>query len=88
MADNEPTNPLAKDHPPQFGLMAVDLGYITPGQLQEALMEQRGDDQAGRPRLPIGSILYEKGWITLHQFEDVFNKRLEAALTLKKQQST
>lgn len=84
MTDNGTKGVAAENHPPQFGVLAIELGYITPEQLEEALREQKGDDLARRPRLPLGSILYEKGWIDLHQFEDIFNKRMEAVRSMKR----
>ncbi len=35
---------------PRFGEVAIELGYITPEQLKEALTEQTNDDIASKPQ--------------------------------------
>ena len=66
---------------PRFGTVAVALGYITPEQLKEALSTQTDDNLADRPHRPIGSILYDKGFMSAHQLETVLDKTLEVMRT-------
>jgi predicted transcriptional regulator len=44
----------------RLGDILMDMGYITQGQLEEALEQQRKDDEYK----PLGQILVERGWIT------------------------
>jgi len=58
---------LSKRYSPPFGKIAVDMGYITPEQLTEALAEQAEDSLSNRPHRFIGYILSEHGWIDNEQ---------------------
>lgn len=69
--------PPTRRSPPRFGQVAVELGYITPEQLKEALMEQVDDETAGRPHRLIGSILCDREWITLGQRESILDRIVE-----------
>jgi hypothetical protein len=62
---------------PRFGKLAVDFGYITPQQLREALLEQLDDDLAERPHRAVGTILLDRGWMTLRQVETVLDRLLD-----------
>lgn len=73
--------PPTRRSPPRFGEVAVELGYITPGQLKEALVEQAADETSGRPHRLIGSILCDRGWLTLGQREIILD-RIVATLSL------
>jgi hypothetical protein len=57
----------------RFGQIAVNMGFVTIEQVKEALAEQIACNTFSllRPRKLIGEILFEKGWITLHQIEKV-----------------
>jgi hypothetical protein len=61
-----------------FGQIAVAKGYITQEQLMEALLEQFDSDSSARlrPRKLIGEILFEKGWLSLHQIDLVLKEIL------------
>jgi len=83
MSESEAKDPVAGAIRPRFGTMAVELGYITPAQLKEALSEQVDDNLANRPHRPIGSILFDRGVMTMHQLETVLDKTLEAVRTKK-----
>ncbi len=65
---------LSKEHSPQFGKIAVDMGFITSEQLTEALAEQAEDSLSNKPHRSIGSILFEHGWITRDQINFVVLK--------------
>ncbi len=62
---------LSKKYCPQFGKIAVDLGFVTAEQLTEAIAEQAEDSLFKKPRILIGSILFEHGWITRDQINFV-----------------
>ncbi len=72
MEDNVYKN-LSKQHNPRFGEIAVDKGFVTEGQLKEALVEQVEDNLSNHPHRLIGYILFENGWITTKQFDSVIN---------------
>jgi hypothetical protein len=58
----------------RFGIIAVDMGFITAEQLKEAITEQVEDDLAHKHHRPIGKILLENGWITKEQIDIVLNE--------------
>lgn len=55
----------------RFGLVALRNGFVTIDQLKQALVEQVDGDVLGRGHRLVGSILFEKGWITEQQRERV-----------------
>ncbi|MBC8414090.1 MAG: hypothetical protein ISR96_05555 [Nitrospira sp.] len=60
----------------KFGQIAVTLGFVTQEQVSEALMEQlslKSTDRL-RPKKLIGEILFENGWITFRQIEQVLEE--------------
>ena len=62
----------------RFGLIAVEKGFITTDQLVEAIKIQVLEEiEKGKHRL-IGAILFEHGFITLRQIDEV----LESLQTL------
>ncbi len=63
---------LSKKHCPQFGKVAVDMGFITAEQLKQAIPEQVDDDLADKPHRFIGMMLFEDGWITNEQINIVY----------------
>ncbi len=66
-----------------FGEIAIKAGFLTPGQLDEALDIQRDFNTISSERLikRIGDILFEKGWMSVEQIYkvqvDVFNHMCE-----------
>ncbi len=64
---------LSKRYSPQFGKIAVDMGFITAEQLTEALAEQAMDSLSNRPHRFIGYILSVHGWITNDQIDSVLD---------------
>lgn len=60
----------------RFGQVAVERGFITPGQLKKALAEQVDDDLAGKHHRLLGEILFEKKLMTENQVEAVLNESL------------
>ena len=75
--ENDSIENLSNGYSPQFGKIAVDMGFITAKQLTEAIAEQAEDSLYNRPHRYIGYILSEKGWITNEQVDiviDIFFK--------------
>ena len=60
----------------RFCQVAVDLGFITEGQVKIALDEQISNDPSNRlrPHRLIGEILLRNGWLTNEQIEQVLKK--------------
>ena len=70
----------------RFGILAVEKGFITAGQVIEALKIQVMEDvEKGKHRL-IGLILLEQGLISLSQIEDVLQLLGKGLPLLKEQQ--
>lgn len=51
-----------------FGEIAVEQGFLTPEQLEQALRLQQGEDADGRPHRPLGIICLQEG---LLRYDDV-----------------
>ncbi len=62
---------LSNEHSPQFGKVAIDMRFITPQQLTEALAEQAEDSLSNKPHRLIGNIFFKNGWITRDQINFV-----------------
>ncbi|MEN8264059.1 MAG: hypothetical protein ABFR82_11405 [Nitrospirota bacterium] len=66
-----------------FGEIAVKAGFLTPGQLDNALAIQRDFITISNDRTlkRIGDIIFEKGWMNVEQIYkvqiDVFNQMCE-----------
>jgi len=73
MASNEISKDGSSKYCLQFGFKAVDMGFITETQMNQALHVQRsGKVVAGRLRL-LPTILFDQGWMTSPQIEEVLN---------------
>jgi hypothetical protein len=57
-------------YPSRFGIAAVRLGFISPEQLREAMIEQLDTNLDTKVHRLIGEILHNKGWMTLEQIEE------------------
>jgi hypothetical protein len=68
---------LSKQYCPQFGKIAVKMGFITEEQLKIALADQIEDNLFKRPHRLIGSILFEHGWLTNRQIDIVLYELFE-----------
>jgi hypothetical protein len=64
---------LSEKYCPRFGKVAVDMGFVTPEQLKQALVEQFDDEISDKPHRLIGTILFEHGWITIEQIDKVMD---------------
>ncbi len=80
MLENDDYNNHSGEFGPQFGQVAVDIGFVTAMQLKEALHEQAEDDLSGEPHRFIGRILSEHGWITGEQIGTVLDILSKAGL--------
>jgi hypothetical protein len=65
---------LSKKYCPRFAQLSVELNFVTPEQVKEALAEQLDDNLSNRPHRLIGRILLEKGWMKPEQIELVLNE--------------
>ncbi len=55
-----------------FGNLAVKKGFITSEEFVQALEKQVYEEIEDGHLRPIASILHEKGCITSHQIDDIF----------------
>ena len=58
----------------RFAAIAVRKGFVTPEQAGAALLAQLHEDLANKRHRLVGTILLEKGWITVQQIEFVLNE--------------
>jgi len=56
----------------RFGTTAIGRGFITSQQLAEALGSQARDDLAGAKHRLIDKMLFDLGFVTLTQIEEIF----------------
>ncbi|MGB5617100.1 MAG: hypothetical protein WBM78_09690 [Desulfobacterales bacterium] len=64
----------------RFGTIAIDMGFITQGQLVEALTIQVRDNILNKPHRKIGDILVDQGWMTKDQQREVLKTMSQAVL--------
>jgi len=57
----------------QFGIIAIEKGYITPEILIEALKIQIEDEVEFHTHRLIGEILMEKDYLTAMQIQEILN---------------
>lgn len=62
---------VAGDFCRRFGAIAVHKGFVTGDQVKIALTEQVDDNLQGREHRLLGSILFDRGWITEQQIEQI-----------------
>lgn len=58
----------------RFGIIAVEMGFVTSQQIKSALSEQVDDEISGKSHRLIGKILFEHGWMTPEQIDQVMNQ--------------
>ena len=73
MAD-EVDKELSEKYCHRFGMIAVELEFITADKVKEAMAEQVDDNLSSRPHRLLGRILLEKGWMSAQQIETVLNE--------------
>lgn len=64
---------ISEKYCPRFGHIAVEKGYITTDQLKSALNIQVDENIAGVEHRLLGTILFEKDWMSSEQIEVVLN---------------
>ncbi|RJQ47428.1 MAG: hypothetical protein C4538_05265 [Nitrospiraceae bacterium] len=71
--EHEDEKILAEKYALRFGQIAVDKGFVSSEQVRQALDIQMSVVNASRlrPHKLIGEILFEKGWMTMKQIENV-----------------
>jgi len=57
----------------RFGTIAVELGFMNPDLLAEALKIQVGEDLEKGTHRRIGTICYDQGWLNASQIKDILN---------------
>ncbi len=62
----------------RFGSIAVEKGFLSSMQLQQALTEQLADRRAGRTHRVIGAICFTHGWMTPQQIDIVLNRLFQS----------
>jgi len=68
---------ISKKYCPRFGQTAVKMKFITVPQLQEALHRQVEENLSGKGHRLLGTILFDRGWMTSEQIEIVLNLLLK-----------
>ena len=66
-------------HCARFATIAVNKGYIDAEQAKAALSAQLEIDLANERHRLIGSILFEKGWMTVAQIDAVLDELFHKA---------
>jgi len=55
----------------RFGVIAVEMGFVTKEQLFEALRAQVEENLSDKPHRLIGHILIKLGYLTIEQADEV-----------------
>lgn len=71
---NKINEELSEKYNQRFGVVAVDMGFVTIEQVINALTEQVEDNFSNRRHRLLGEILLQKGWMTPDQIEMVLSK--------------
>jgi len=72
---------ISKKYCPRFGQLSIEMGYITVDQLKDAMNIQVDDNISGKDHRLIGSILFDKNWMSSEQIEIVLNLLLKQMRT-------
>lgn len=59
---------------PRFGMLAIEMGFVTVDQIREAMAEQVEHDLAEKVHRLLGTILVDRGWMTLREVEMVLDR--------------
>jgi hypothetical protein len=59
---------------PRFGMLAVEMGFVSVQQVREGMAEQLDDDIAARPHKLLGTIFVDRGWMTFREVEVVLDR--------------
>lgn len=71
---NDIDNGISAKYNVRFGVVAVNIGFVTIEQVIEALTEQVMDNFSDRSHRLIGEIFLEKGWMTPEQIDMVLTE--------------
>ncbi|MEJ2032657.1 MAG: hypothetical protein P8Y63_06400 [Deltaproteobacteria bacterium] len=63
-----------REYCPRFGEIAVELGFITEAQLEDALASQSQEKLSGKEHRLMGTILFENGWMSGPQVDQVLTE--------------
>lgn len=74
---NEIRKQVSGKYCPRFGQTAVESGFISGAQLQEALACQVQHDLEGKEHRLLGQILFEKEWMSAAQIDQVLTQLLK-----------
>ena len=66
---------------PRFGMLAIEMGFVTVDQIREAMAEQLEDDLAEKAHRLLGTILVDRGWMTLREVEMVLDRKEYRTIT-------
>jgi hypothetical protein len=58
----------------RFATIAIERGYITEGQFDDAIIAQMTDEVFEKKHRRIGKILFEEGHITVEQIDEVLEE--------------
>jgi len=59
---------------PRFGMLAVEMGFVSVEQVREGMAEQLDDDIANRPHRLLGTIFVDRRWMTFREVEMVLER--------------
>lgn len=68
---------ISEKYCPRYGQIAVEKGFITTDQLKDALSIQVDDNISGEEHRLLGTILFDKDWMSSDQIETVLNLLLK-----------
>jgi CheY-like chemotaxis protein len=60
---------------PRFGMLAIEMRFVTVDQIREAMAEQLEDDLAEKAHRLLGTILVDRDWMTLREVEMVLDRK-------------
>lgn len=61
----------------RFGRIAVEIGFITEAQMVDALRSQGSEEVHAHGLRLLATILFDKGWMTSEQIDQVLNTLLK-----------
>ena len=65
---------ISAEYNARFGVVAVNIGFVTIEQVIEALTEQVMENLSNRRHRLLGEIFLEKGWMTPEQIDMVLTE--------------
>lgn len=68
---------ISKKYCPRFGMVAIEMGFITEQQLIEALGRQVYEEFLGFGHRLVGTILFDQGWMSSEEIDRVATELLK-----------